>query len=281
MRFREKPRVARSSGRAPPNWLIDQVNSSQDEKKPLVPAPEVEPDETARVLSEERTPMSYEVVERGPAAGAAEAGLGLTGRAAGRPVIDDPDRELVLRWQGGDESAFEVLVERHQRRVFRLLMRMMGSREEAEDVSQETFLSLHRHGKRFRSEARFSTFVYRVAANAALNRRRSLGRARARAERFAVRQAAGDHLPYSPRDPEDAMLGSELSEKVREALQDLTPSLRMPIVLYDIEGLPYGEIAEILGVAEGTIKSRIHRARKALKEALQGSLGKSGEGNTL
>ena len=127
--------------------------------------------------------MSYEVVERGPAAGA-HVGVALAGRSGSRPVIDDPDRELVLRWQGGDEAAFEVLVERHQRRVFRLLMRMMGTREEAEDVSQETFLSLHRHGKRFRSEARFSTFVYRVAANAALNRRRSLGRARTRTERF-------------------------------------------------------------------------------------------------
>jgi RNA polymerase sigma-70 factor (ECF subfamily) len=192
--------------------------------------------------------------------------------AGARPIIDDPDRELVIRWQGGDESAFEVLVERHQKRVFRLLMRMMGNREEAEDVSQEAFLSLHRHGKRFRAEARFSTFVYRVAANAALNRRRSLGRARARKQKYAQHQAAGDLLPYSPRDPEDAALGGELSKAVREALQKLTPSLRMPVVLYDIEGLPYGEIAEILGVAEGTIKSRIHRARKALREELKSVL---------
>ncbi|MBW2390091.1 MAG: sigma-70 family RNA polymerase sigma factor [Deltaproteobacteria bacterium] len=246
--------------------------------KSLTPTPKVEPDESDRYLSKERQPMSYEVVERGPAA---RASMGLGTAAGSRPVIEDPDRELVLRWQGGDDSAFEVLVERHQRRVFRLLMRMMGTREEAEDVSQETFLSLHRHGKRFRSEARFSTFVYRVAANAALNRRRSLGRARARTERFAVRQAGGDNLPYSPRDPEDAALGNELSQRVRDALQTLTPSLRMPVVLYDIEGLAYGEIAEILGVAEGTIKSRIHRARKALREELRVALGKSGEGNTL
>lgn len=247
-------------------------------QKSLTPNPPVEPEESERFLSEERPSMSYEIVERGPVV---RASMGLGTATASRPVIDDPDHELVLRWQGGDESAFEVLVERHQRRVFRLLMRMMGTREEAEDVSQETFLSLHRHGKRFRSEARFSTFVYRVAANAALNRRRSLGRARARSERFAVRQAAGDNLPYAPRNPEDAVLGKELSERVRDALHTLTPSLRMPVVLYDIEGLAYGEIAEILGVAEGTIKSRIHRARKALREELRGSLGKSGEGNTL
>lgn len=247
-------------------------------EKSLTPSPSLEPEDPERVLLEKRQKMIYEVVERGPAA---QASMGLGTNAGARVVIDDPDRELVLRWQGGDDSAFEVLVERHQRRVFRLLMRMMGTREEAEDVSQETFLSLHRHGKRFRSEARFSTFVYRVAANAALNRRRTLGRARARTDRLAVRQAGGDNLPYSPRNPEDAALGSELSQRVRDALQNLTPSLRMPVVLYDIEGLAYGEIAEILGVAEGTIKSRIHRARKALREELRSALGKSGEGQSL
>jgi RNA polymerase sigma-70 factor (ECF subfamily) len=208
--------------------------------------------------------MSYEMVEQG---------VVVTNRTlpvARDPVSVDPDAELVAAWQAGDDDAFEELVRRHEKRVFRLLMRMMGSREEAEDVAQETFISLYRHGKRFRSEARFSTFVYRVAANAALNRRRSLGRSRARLEKLAVRQAAGDDLPQQPRDPEDSTLGEELTSRVRDALQTLSPSLRMPVVLYDIEGLPYGEIASILGVAEGTVKSRIHRARQALREELQG-----------
>lgn len=194
-------------------------------------------------------------------------------------VIDDPDAELVERWKSGDEQAFESLVRRHEQRVFRLLMRMMGTREEAEDVSQEAFLSLHRHGKRFRSESRFSTFVYRVAANAALNRRRSLGRNRARIKKLGVRQAAGDDLPYSPRDPEGAMLGGELSEHVREALAKLSTTLRMPVILYDIEGLSYSEIASVLSVAEGTVKSRIHRARQALRVELQARLGDAVPGN--
>jgi len=211
--------------------------------------------------------MSFEMVERGPAAASVPAGRSRRGL-----VVEDPDRELVARWQAGDEAAFEELVKRHERRVFRLLLRMMGSREEAEDVAQETFLSLHRHGKRFRSEARFSTFVYRVAANAALNRRRSLGRNRARIQKLAVRQAAGDDLPSAPRDPEDATAGREHSAHVREALTRLSPSLRMPVVLYDIEGLAYGEIARVLGVAEGTVKSRIHRARKALRSELEALL---------
>jgi RNA polymerase sigma-70 factor (ECF subfamily) len=219
--------------------------------------------------------MTFEMVERGPAA-RVDSQLGVSRRNPG-VVIDDPDRELVELWKGGDDSAFEELVLRHERRVFRLLMRMMGTREEAEDVAQETFLSLHRHGRRFRGEARFSTFVYRVAANAALNRRRTLGRSRARMKRLAERQAAGDDLPSSPRDPEDATAGHQLSDHVRNALEKLTPSLRMPVVLYDIEGLAYGEIAKVLGVAEGTVKSRIHRARKALREELKSVLGRTAE----
>jgi RNA polymerase sigma-70 factor (ECF subfamily) len=150
---------------------------------------------------------------------------------------------------------------------------MMGNREEAEDVTQETFLSLHRHGHRFRSEARFSTFLYRVAVNAALNRRRTLGRARTRIKKLTQRQSAGDDLPVTPRDPEDAADGGEVTQAVRAALDALSPSLRMPVVLYDIEGLAYGEIARILGVAEGTVKSRIHRARQALRGELQDLVG--------
>jgi RNA polymerase sigma-70 factor (ECF subfamily) len=213
--------------------------------------------------------MAFEMVESGPAA---PVGSRVTRERVRTPVVDDPDADLVARWKAGDENAFETLVRRHHQRVFRLLVRMMGNREEAEDVCQEAFLSLHRHGKRFRAESRFSTFVYRVAANAALNRRRSLGRSRARIQKLGQRQAAGDDLPFSPRDPEDATAGAELTGHVREALSNLSPSLRLPVIMYDIEGVPYAEIAEVLGVAEGTVKSRIHRARQALREELQGRL---------
>ena len=221
--------------------------------------------------------MSYEMVERRPLVaaptgrGAARA-VGRRGAAHGHGVIDDPDRDLVARWHAGDQSAFEELVRRHEKKVFRLLLRMMGSREEAEDVAQETFLSLHRHGHRFRGDARFSTFIYRVASNAALNRRRTLGRNRARIQKLAVRQAAGDDLPVGPRNPEDSAIGRDLSGQVRKALDNLKPSLRLPVVLYDIEGLAYGEIAEVMGVAEGTVKSRIHRARQALRIELKALL---------
>jgi RNA polymerase sigma-70 factor (ECF subfamily) len=192
-------------------------------------------------------------------------------QAAGREfvAISDPDAELVDRWQAGDESAFSDLVRRHERRVFSLVLRMLGNREEAEDVAQEAFLSLHRHGRRFRRQARFSTFVYRVAANAALNRRRTLGRKRAREQALARRQDAGFDLPTTPRDPESAALGSQIQARVQAALIQLPPDLRMAIVLYDLEGQSYSEIAAALRIPEGTVKSRIHRARHALRDHLQ------------
>lgn len=192
----------------------------------------------------------------------------------------DPDGELVERWQQGDLAAFEELIHRHQPRVFRLLMRMLGSREEAEDVAQETFLSLHRHGHKFRHDARFSTFIYRVAANAALNRRRTLGRKNARIRELQVRNAAGDDLPTSPRDPESAVSGSETQRRVQDALLQLPPDLRMATVLYDIEGLSYKEIATALNIPEGTVKSRIHRARSALRDRLKSFVAAQTEGDT-
>jgi RNA polymerase sigma-70 factor (ECF subfamily) len=197
-----------------------------------------------------------------------------------RARIEDPDAELVDAWQAGDDSAFERLVRLHERRVFGLLMRMLGDREEAADVAQEAFLNLHRHGHRFRREARFSTFVYRVATNAALNRRRSLGRKRAREQALARRQEAGIDLPSTPRSPEDATAGGEVQVQVQRALQELTPDLRAALVLYDLEGESYGDIAKALQIPEGTVKSRIHRARNALREHLRPLVSDRSEGES-
>jgi RNA polymerase sigma-70 factor (ECF subfamily) len=203
------------------------------------------------------------VQTRPAAAQAARASAGRVG------AVIDPDAELIERWQAGDDGAFEALIRRHERKVFGLVLRMLGDREEAADVAQEAFLSLYRHGKRFRREARFSTFVYRVAANAALNRRRTLGRKRARELALARHQQAGFDLPVPHRDPEDAASGGEIQERVQQALLELPPGLRMAVVLYDIEGQSYSEIAEALRIPEGTVKSRIHRARSALRGLLR------------
>jgi RNA polymerase sigma-70 factor (ECF subfamily) len=178
------------------------------------------------------------------------------------------ERLLIRKLRERDEKAFREVVAEHKDKVFNLTYRMLGNREEAEDAAQEAFLSLHRHGRRFRREARFSTFLYRVAANAALNRRRSLGRARRRAQELALYQAAGADLPATPRNPEDAAHGGEVQLQVQTALDELPEDLRVAVVLYDIEGQSYKEIAEILEIPEGTVKSRIHRARQGLRELL-------------
>jgi len=196
--------------------------------------------------------------------------------AAQRESEADPDLELVQRWQGGDAGAFELLVRRHQQRVFGLLMRMLGDRDEALDAAQETFLNLHRHGHRFRREARWSTFVYRVAVNAALNRRRNLGRRRAHLEALSQQEAVGA-LPGAPASPEAAALSGELRARVQAEILALPPALRAPVILYDIEGLPYAEIAATLNIAEGTVKSRIHRARQTLRKRLAGLMRESSE----
>jgi RNA polymerase sigma-70 factor (ECF subfamily) len=185
----------------------------------------------------------------------------------------DPDAELVTRWLGGEQGAFETLVTRHHARVFRFLVRMLGDAQEAEDVLQETFLNVHRHGRRFRGEARFSTFLYRAAANGALNRRRGLGRGSARLLRLFQRQAVGHDLPAAPRDPEAAAQSAQTAALVQAALLEIPVRLRLPLVLYDVEGLSYREIAEAVQVREGTVKSRIHRARRLLRERLRPLLG--------
>ena len=182
----------------------------------------------------------------------------------------DPDAKLVARWQeDGDTQAFSSLVVRHERRVFGLMVRMLGNRQDAEDAAQDAFLSLYRHGKRFRGEARFSTFVYRVAANAALNHRRSQGRVRARSQELGRQQAGGAALPSAPRDPEDSAAGAEVQQAVQEALTKLPFDLRIAVVLADLEGQSGRDIAQALQIPEGTVKSRIHRGRAALRTLLE------------
>jgi len=191
----------------------------------------------------------------------------------------DPDRELVETWRKGELEAFAALVRRHQRRVFGLLLRMLGNREDAEDAAQDTFLNLHRHGHRFRFESRFSTFVYRVAVNAALNRRRSLGRRRTQTEAFGEVHAVGQLGPKPGADPEASLIGDRLRARLTSEVLALPEALRAPVILFDIEGLSYSEISEVLEVAEGTVKSRIHRARQALRTRLRDLVAPAGSGS--
>ena len=161
-----------------------------------------------------------------------------SGRAsAGVIPAPDPDAELVAQWQAGDLGAFERLVRRHERRVFRLLYRMLGSREEAEDATQEAFLSLHRHGHRFRARGALLDLPLpgrRQCRAEPAPQPRPRARTRRRARAAARSSATRDRRAV--RDPEAAAHGVQVQHAVQQALLELPPDLRVAVVLFDIEG---------------------------------------------
>jgi len=169
-----------------------------------------------------------------------------------------PDRELAARAVAGDDGAFAELVRRHERRVYNLALRMLGRSEDARDAAQDAFVSCYRNLSKFRGDAAFSTWLHRIAVNACydvLRRRRDvLG------------------LDEAPEPPPAADHGDAVttSVDVRRALLAIPDEFRTVLVLHDIQDLGYDEIARILEVPVGTVKSRLHRARVALGRALGG-----------
>jgi RNA polymerase sigma-70 factor, ECF subfamily len=169
--------------------------------------------------------------------------------------VDDPDGPLVRRAQNGDRWAFEQLVDRHQHRLFTLAARLLGSPDEAADAVQEAFIRAWLGLSSFRHGARFSTWLYRICLNAVHDQR-------------TKRPTAPLDEVAEPVDPRDEFVAHELSGALQQALATLEEEHRSAVVLYDVLGCSYAEIAELTGVAEGTVKSRIFRGRKRLAELL-------------
>jgi RNA polymerase sigma-70 factor (ECF subfamily) len=169
--------------------------------------------------------------------------------------VDDPDAPLVARAQKGDRWAFEQLVDRHQHRLFTLAARLLGSPDDAGDAVQEAFIRAWLALPSFRRGARFSTWLHRICVNA-VHDQRAKGR----------RTEPRDEIDLA--DPQDAFAREELSRDLQQALNGLEEDFRTAVVLYDVLGCSYAEIAELTGVAEGTVKSRIFRGRKLLAELL-------------
>jgi RNA polymerase sigma-70 factor (ECF subfamily) len=171
------------------------------------------------------------------------------------------DEELLVAHLDGDRTAFGKLVARHERRIYGLCLRVLGSREDAEDATQEAFLAALRRAASFRSEAAFSTWLFRIAINAAIDQARRRGRARAvplEADEFAAVAPSGG-------DPGGAVADAVT---VQAALQRVSEDFRAALVLCDLYGFPYAQVAEILEVPVGTVKSRLFRARLALGQLL-------------
>lgn len=178
------------------------------------------------------------------------------------------DERFVRRLVRRDEAAFSVLVERYQAMVLRCTRQVLGDAAEAEDAAQDAFVVIFKKIDSFRGESSLKTWVYRIARNTALNRARALSRRLPRATSTHENDAATwEETPASRRfDPVDHAERTELASSLREMVGRLDESYREVLVLRDVEELDYEEIAQILELPLGTVKSRIFRARAALRQ---------------
>jgi RNA polymerase sigma-70 factor (ECF subfamily) len=192
---------------------------------------------------------------------------------------DGTEARFIERLRARDEHAFNQLVRQYERRVFGLLLRLIGRRDEAEDLAQEVFVQVFKAIGGFRGEAKLSTWIFRIAINLSKNRTKYLARRRHDSQDQFDETAEEVPLERSKNAlsaidrPDELVSGMQLEAIVERAIAQLEPEFREVLMLRDVEDLSYEEIAEITGLADGTVKSRIHRARSQLKQAVELALG--------
>jgi RNA polymerase sigma-70 factor (ECF subfamily) len=180
------------------------------------------------------------------------------------------DEDLMARTAAGDEYAFEFIVQRHQASVSNLVYRFMGNRAEAKDLAQEVFVRVWQAAKSYKAQAKFSTWIYRIAVNLCLNELKSSGR-RKWISRFSgeEEQEVGiETLSDQSASAEDLLLAGERSRKISEALQSLPKNQRMALIMKKYDDLPYREIARILDCSVSAVESLLARAKENLYEKL-------------
>lgn len=171
------------------------------------------------------------------------------------------DEIYVERVQRGDTDAFEILVRRHQKTVFNLAYRMIGDYEEATEVAQEVFLSAFKYIRQFRKDAKFSTWLYRIALNQGSTQRKSVASRRQR----TVSLVNMEPVDASMRDPALLVANKEIQFHIQSAIGGLAPDHAAVVVLIDMQGASYETAADVLQIRIDTVKTRLHRARQALK----------------
>ena len=182
------------------------------------------------------------------------------------------DRQLVERAQAGDKRAFELLVEKYQRKLARLLSRFIRDPAEVEDVTQEAFIKAYRALPAFRGDSAFYTWLYRIGINTAKNYLMAMGRRAPTSTEVEAEEAEGFDEGEQLRDintPESALLTSEIAETVNKTIEQLPEELRTAIQMREIEGMSYEDIAQAMDCPIGTVRSRIFRAREAIAEQLR------------
>jgi RNA polymerase sigma-70 factor (ECF subfamily) len=204
------------------------------------------------------------------------------GETSAQMALRDPDIRLMLRVRGGDAAAFAELVELYQHRLVAVMHHLVGNADEAEDLAQEVFLRVYRTRDRYRPKAKFSTWLFTIANNLALNALRR------RKRRPAVPLDTQDSGPLGARPAEQLVADrakppgqrlqqQELAEVVRAAIEGLNERQRVAVVLNKFEDMNYAEIAEVMGLTTKAVKSLLSRARCRLREALQDYIYMDGE----
>lgn len=189
--------------------------------------------------------------------------------------MENIDQQLVERVRGGDKRAFDVLVRKYQGRIAGLVSRYVFDHGDVEDVVQEVFIKAYRALDRFRGDSAFYTWLYRIAVNTAKNHLVASGRRPPGQDVDAeevVNSSAGEKL-QEPDSPERSMMTRQIAERLEETLESLPEDLREAIILRELDGMSYEEIAEVMSCPIGTVRSRIFRAREAIDRELKGMLG--------
>jgi RNA polymerase sigma-70 factor (ECF subfamily) len=189
------------------------------------------------------------------------------------------DEELMLEVQKGSNISFDILVDRYKQRLVNYLFRLLSNRDEAEEVAQEAFVKAFIHAQKYKTIAKFSTWLYTIATNLVRNRIRS----RNRAPRFLRlwdwgRDGSGESKPLDlvdpAKEPDEKINDRELNRIINDAIQEIPPKYRTSFVLREINQLSYEEIAAVTGLKLGTVRSRINRARNCFRKILEPILEK-------
>jgi RNA polymerase sigma-70 factor (ECF subfamily) len=192
-------------------------------------------------------------------------------------TVADEDKSLVQRSVKGDREAFNGLVLKYYKKIYNLAYRYVGDTEEANDLAQEIFTAAYQNLKKFRGDAKFSTWLFQIATNRGKNRFKYLKRrgyfiGRPQTEGDEDRDSVQKNIPDYSTNPETLLAGKQIQHIVQKVINELEPDHKEIVILRDIEGFSYEEIADILGLPEGTTKSRLHRARMVVKEKLKKAL---------
>ena len=177
------------------------------------------------------------------------------------------DQDLVHRVQQGDKRAFDLLVIKYQRRIMRLLARMINDPDEVEDLAQETFIKAYRALPQFRGDSQFYTWLYRIAVNTARNWQSASHRRPLAAHEYQNEEGETFNVLDTLTEvhtPESELVSQQVARTIQNAINHLAPELRTAIVLRELEGLSYEEIAQVMNCPIGTVRSRIFRAREAI-----------------